>query len=263
MALVDPTRDENLEKHTAAAAAEAPKDDNPAPEVPDKLKGKSPEEVYEMYLNAEKDRSRMANELGEVRGMADRLLKIEEARAAGEGSQDPVQEVTIDPTELLADPTATISKYFETREAKLREEYDSKIQALEGAVSGTSLTVRHNDAQQILNSEEFIEYCKGDPFRLRAAQMGAAGDQEALVELINSYKAANESHSGDPEGQAPARRSTAPVFEGSATGDAPAPKGEIIKRTDIIKKKLEDPEGYLDPAYQQHIQQAYLEGRVK
>lgn len=254
MSLVDPTpkQDDNSQDDPTQTAPAAPA-------VPDKLKDKSPEEVYEMYLNAEKDRSRMANELGEVRSMADRLLKIEESRAA---PADEVEEVKIDPTELLADPTATISKYFEQRESKLRSEYDEKISALEGAVAGTGITVQHNDAQQVLNSQEFVDYCKADPFRLRAAQMGAAGDQEALIELINSYKAQSAPSNTDE----PARETTrqqAPQFEGSATGDAPASTGKIIKRTDIIRKKLEDPEGYLDPAYQAEITTAYQEGRVK
>lgn len=254
--IVDPNENANQPKQTA-------QDEPKAPDLPEKLQGKSIEEIAEMYTNLESERGRIANELGEVRGYADRLLKIEENRQVEQPAVKE-EEVVIDPTELLADPTTTISKYFEQREAKLREEYDQKMAALEGAVGATSLSVQHNDAQAVLNSPEFIEYCKSDPFRLRAAQMGAAGDQQALVELLNSYKAnQGEAYTGDVEGQAPAKAKQAPVFEGSATGDAPATGGPIIKRTDIIKKKLEDPEGYLDPAYQAEIQQAYLDGRVK
>lgn len=248
MSLVDPTQPQE--------GANPQVEDKPkAPELPEKLQGKSVEEIAKMYADLEADRGRLANEVHETRQLTDRLLKIEESRTV-DTPQTPEEPISIDPTDLLADPTATISKYFEQREAKLRSEYDAKINQLENAVSNTAVSVQHQDANEILNSPEFVEYCKGDSFRFRTAQMAAAGDRSALVDLINSYK-----QQASNSQEAPASTRSAPQFEGSA--DAPAPSGEILKRTDIVRKKLEDPEGYLDPAYQALITKAYQEGRVR
>lgn len=263
MSIIDPTNDEAQVDNQGRIIQKDPKPEA-APEVPDKLQGKSMEEVYEMYLNAEKDRSRIANELGEQRKLTDRFLKLEEDRQ----QQGQVEEAfELDATDLLADPVNTLDKYFERKEAAIRSQYEDRIKALEGNMGQQQLVAKHPDAQTITNDPKFLAWVQSNPYRARiAGEAVQKQDLDALDYLLTEYK-------GDvaqPEtvtGAAPVREDPhaavrAASLEKPSAADAGS-GGEIYSRNALIRMKLEDPEGYADPAFQAEIIKAYAEGRVR
>lgn len=234
----------------------------PAPEeVPDKLKGKSMEEVYDMYLNAEKDRSRIANELGEQRRLTDKALSLSQPETA----QVEEEEVfSLDPTDLLADPVQTLDKYFERRESQIRNQYDSRIQHLESTIGQQQLTAKHPDAEQITNDPEFLAWVAAQPVRQQLANQAVSNtDYSALDYLLSEYKGSTSAPAPAPAKVDRKQAARAASFEGSSSGESASSGGEIYSRNALIQMRIENPEGYSDPAFQAEIMKAYAEGRVR
>ena len=255
MSIVDDEKQPEVDNQGRIVQAEPA----PAPEVPDKLKGKSMEEVYDMYLHAEKDRSRIANELGEQRKLTDKALSLSQPETAQEEMEEAL---SLDPTDLLADPVQTLDKYFESREARIRSQYDSRIQQLESTIGQQSLAAKHPDAEQLTNDPEFLAWVASEPVRQQLANQAVSNtDYGALDYLLSEYKG----HQVVPEPAPQVDRKAAAraaSFEGSSSGES-ASSGEIYSRNALIQMKIDNPEGYADPAFQAEIIKAYAEGRVK
>ncbi len=256
MSIVDDEKQPQVDNQGRIVQAEPA----PAPEVPDKLKGKSMEEVYEMYLNAEKDRSRIANELGEQRKLTDKALSLSQPETAQEEMEEAL---SLDPTDLLADPVQTLDKYFESREARIRSQYDSRIQQLESTIGQQSLAVKHPDAEQLTNDPEFLAWVAAQPVRQQLANQAVQNmDYGALDYLLSEYKGSSTQSEPAPAKVDHKAAARAASFEGSSSGES-ARSGEIYSRNALIQMKIENPEGYADPAFQAEIMKAYAEGRVK
>lgn len=263
MSIIDPTDGPQVDNQGRIIQKEEPKSKE-APAVPDKLQGKSMEEVYDMYLNAEKDRSRIANELGEQRKLTDRFLKLEEDR---QQQSQPAESFELDATDLLADPVNTLDKYFERKEAAIKQQYEDRIRALEGNMGQQALVAKHPDATQITNDPKFLGWVQENSYRARiAAEAVQKQDLDALDYLLTEYK-----HDAGASAPAPAKEpvreerhaaARAASMEKPSSGDAGS-GGEIYSRNALIRMKLEDPESYADPAFQAEIIKAYAEGRVR
>ena len=211
------------------------------------------------YRNLEQDHGRLRNEVGESRQLIDRVLKLEESR------QPKVEEerFEIDPTDLLATPVETLDKYFSRKEQSLRQQYDARIAMLEGQLGQRSLEAKHADAAQIVNDPDFVQFVQASPVRMRVAAAALQNqDLSALDDLLTEYKAVKP---GSATPQAPRKDNLSAVRSQSLESNRASSGGnqKVLRRIDIIRKKIEDPEGYEDPAYQAELIAAYQEGRVK
>lgn len=229
-----------------------------------------PESFLKSYKDMEQDYGRLRNEVGESRKLMDRVIALEETRQTPEVTQEP--EVQLDATDLIANPKETLDAYFEQREARLTKQYEERIAQLEGQVGRTQLSAKHTDAGKLVNDPSFLRFVEDSPTRTLVAQQAVQnGDVNALDALLTEYKQAG---SANPE---PAVTSTPAVDPGQAGLQAAAQAslesnnpsggnpnaGKVYLRSDIVRKKIEDPEGWLDPTYQDEILRAYAEGRVK
>lgn len=218
----------------------------------------------EAYRNLEQDHGRMRNEVGDSRQLIDRVLQLEE----GNRQSPPVEDVTLDPTELLTDPTGTLDKYFDRKFEQDRAEYESRISELESQVGQVSLTAAHSDAKTLVNDPNFVAYVQESPTRSRVAQAAVQGDVGALNDLLTEYKAGLQQtvdpgvQYADP-GQAALLAAQAAQLEGSASSGGSSDSGKVYSRQALIRMKIEDPEAYGDPAFQEDIKRAYVEKRVR
>lgn len=238
--------------------------------IPAKLRGKSLDEIVDMYQNLESAHGRMANDLGQQRTLTDRLLglKRDEDLQRG-GAKTPKVEVTS--AELLEKPTEALERFSSARETALVQNLNDRLAQVERATVEAVFTSKHPDAQQIANSTEFRAWVQKSRIRQRTAGFAARGDFGAADDLLTEWKDNQSRRTEDKEvtnqrkdNLAAARRAT--LETGAETGGEDSGRGKDgrqYSRAALMKLRTEDPEKYYSDDYQNVILQAYAEGRVK
>lgn len=228
-------------------------------ELPSKYKGKSLSEIVKMHQEAEKLIGRQAQEVGEVRKLADELLKRQldtpkvEAKAA-------TKEDEID---FFADPDNAVNKKIEKHPAIL--EAKQQALALKQMQTLNRLQQEFPDFQATVNDPEFADWVKASPVRLQLyAQADAQGDYNSAAELLTNWTYVKPKTAPAPAEQEVKKQQRAAVKQatvdvGGPTGSAPSSK--VYRRADLIRLQLEDPDRYAQ--LQPEIMAAYVEGRVK
>lgn len=264
---------ENLKKDLLEASdPDAENDEDVAEEgedeLPEKYRGKSLEDVIKMHQNAESELGRKGNELGQYMSLTDQLLQLKRAEDLQKGgassiaSDDPDIEISTD--ELLDNPKAALDKLVNARIEQYnrnREQQDAQRTMQERM---TAFQKRHPDAQEITSRAEFREWVEGSPSRQLAASHAAQGDLDIGDALLSEWKALQEqelAEKGKRKAMAEAKKAGTERRGSSKVSDAPT--GKTYKRLDLIRLKLQDPEAYGDPSFQEEIMRAYAEGRVK
>ena len=262
---VDPTKQEEQDPNLTAAPAIA----DTAPEtvkeeIPEKYKGKSLDEIVRMHQEAEKLIGRQAQEVGEVRKLADSLLKQQL-----ESKHDTQQPVTAQEIDWFEDPAKAVNQAVENNPIlkKLQEEQakQAQIAALQ------TIEKAHPDFVSVAQSEDFQQWVGGSKIRQQMFAQANNYDADAALELLDTYKslrsikqhkeeiskAADETlKKADDENRGKALKA-ASVQQGG-TGESTKP---IYRRADLIRLRMQDPQRYESMA--DDILAAYNEGRVR
>lgn len=231
-------------------------------ELPEKLRGKSAQELAEMYTNLEKHTGKQANEIGELRKITDEILlrhlnnpPVQEAKE----SQEP--EATPD---FFDDPERAVKSVIERELAPLRQEKEkSKQQEFQ-----TNLQNSFPDYEQIVGSPDFADWVQTSPYRLKMYQDADNWNWDAANELLSTYKALkgkqepaqqeeNKQVSEQDKAERAAKLKAASVEKGS-TGETTR---KVYRRADLGRLLENDPERYY--ALEPEIRKAYAEGRVR
>lgn len=226
----------------------------------------------EGYKNLESVYGRMANDLGVQRKLTDKLLALEK-RSADLGQEKPQPEAPalpkIDPRELIENPDETLGKYLSAREEHLRKQIAEEKRQEQLAQQEQAFLAKHPNYETVANSNEFVTWVTSSPLRQRAAQLAANGDYTVADELLTEFQAlqgngpapvTRQDEGGDPISAA---RRAATESAAQASGGEATSSGKIYRRSDLIALKLEKPEKYSDPRFQDEILRAYAEGRVR
>ena len=227
-----------------------------APAIPQKYRGKKLEDIINMHQEAEKLIGRQAQEVGEVRRLADELLKQQLSKKAPE----PQAPQEVDDLDFFEDPKKAISRAVDSHPdivaARQAAQQMKKQQAAQAIQS------KHPDMGQIVQDPEFIDWVKGSPVRM---QLYTAADQSfdpyAADELLSTFKAIRtRKHTELKEVASTSRTQSlkAANVESSGTGET---SRKIYRRADLIRLRLENPDRY--DALQEEIMKAYSEGRVR
>jgi len=214
------------------------------------------------YKSLESAYGRMANDLGTQRKLTDRLLSLDkEAAPKKEEKALPV----VDVKGLVDKPNETLDSYMTAREERLRQEYNQQLQQLQLAHLEQEFAKKHPNYQEIASSPEFSQWVTSSPLRARVAQLASSGDYSAADELLTEFEVQRKAVPPKEEVEQKQRLEAARQASTTSAAQAPSssPKGKIYRRADLIKMKLERPDQYSDPAYQEEIMRAYAEGRVK
>jgi hypothetical protein len=225
-----------------------------APKVPGKYQGKTLEEIVQMHQEAEKLIGRQAQEVGEVRRLADELLK---QQLAQKKEAPPQVENELD---FFEDPKTAVQKAVASHPDVLAAKQAARqMQQLQ---TQAALAKKHPDFGQVVSDPEFANWVKASPMRLNMyALADAQFDFNAADELISTFKQirGNRTNESVTTGQeVRAKDMKAAAVDVGGTGES---SKKVYRRADLIRLKMTDPARY--EALQPEIMAAYSEGRVK
>ena len=232
----------------------------PVEELPEKYRGKSAIEIARMHQEAEKLIGRQANEVHEVRSLADQLLKQQLDSKAKEAK--PIEESLED--DFFADPASAVNRQVEKHPAVL----EARQAALEMKRMKTAqqLSSKHPDFATIASDSGFQDWVKSSAIRLNLfAKADAEFDFESADELLSTYKELKQIKQQNQVQQSVAVESKAQEQAMKAAtvdvGGAGETSRKVYRRADLIKLRMTDPDRYMQMS--DEIMQAYSEGRVK
>ena len=220
-----------------------------------------------MHRNAESELGRRGNELGQYKSLTDQLLEFKRPNDLVKGGADPdevaAEKVEISSTELLDDPTSAVYKVVETalqNQNRKQEKQDAERALKE---QQAAFLDKHPDAEEIANSSQFVEWVGKSPALSKLGYEAAQGDLVAGDALLTEWKNRQEQQEAPAQEDSLKEARKASTERAGASQVADTPTGKTYRRLDLIRLKIQDPEAYSDPAFQNEIMQAYAEGRVK
>jgi hypothetical protein len=232
----------------------------PVEELPEKYRGKSAIEIARMHQEAEKLIGRQANEVHEVRSLADQLLKQQLDSKAKEAK--PIEESLEE--DFFADPASAVNRQVEKHPAVL----EARQAALEMKRMKTAqqLSSKHPDFATIASDAGFQDWVKSSAIRLNLfAKADAEFDFESADELLSTYKELKQIKQQNQVQQSVAVESKAQEQAMKAAtvdvGGAGETSRKVYRRADLIKLRMTDPDRYMQLS--DEIMDAYATGRVK
>jgi len=223
-------------------------------DIPDKYRGKELSDIIKMHQEAEKLIGKQAQEVGEVRKLADELIKQNLA-----GKPQPIKE---------EEPEVD---FFENPQAAVRKTVDNHPDVLAARQAGQEfkkmqiqqkLASEHPDFTQIVQDPDFANWVKSSPIRIGLyAKADGEFDYDSANELLSTYKqlkgvkAKQTNEAGETQRKSNLKAATVDVGGSGESGK------RVYRRADLIRLKMTDPNRY--DALSEEIMQAYQEGRVK
>jgi hypothetical protein len=263
MAFVEPQEEYTEEELNQAEQVEETQVEQPQEvqedNIPSKYRNKSVDEIIRMHQEAEKLIGRQAQEVGEVRKLADELLK----RQLDSKAQPTVTEEK--ELDFFEDPDKAVNRKIESHPAIQQ----AKQLAMETKQMQTLSRLKESfpDFVQTVQDPDFAEWVKASPVRIKLyAQADGDFDFDAASELLTTWKYVKPSTTKTTtEVPADVKQSQKAAVKAATVDVGGSPEGntskKIYRRIDLIRLNLEDPERY--EAMQDEIMSAYREGRVK
>ena len=225
------------------------------PELPEKYRDKSLDEVVRMHQEAEKLIGKQAQEVGEVRKLADELIRqnltvkqqqqtrdVEPEIDFFENPQKAVQRTVDSHPDILAARQATL----EIKRAQIQQK----------------LAQEHPDFGDIAKNEDFANWVKSSPVRIDLFKKADAEfDYDSANELLSTYKELRSVKQKQTSNAGEATRKQNLKAAGVDVGGSGEASKRVYRRADLIRLKMQDPTRY--EALSEEIMQAYQEGRVK
>jgi hypothetical protein len=223
------------------------------PKLPELYEGKSLEDVIRMHQEANNMIGKQAQEVGEVRRLADELLK--------QNLNSKQQQVEIEPeVDFFENPQRavqeTIDKHPDVLAARQAGQEFKKMQIQQ------KLAHDHPDYTQVVNDSEFQNWVKSSPIRLGLyAKADGEFDYDSANELLSTFKqlrGIKAKESGQADNAARAKTMKAVAVDTGGSGES---SKRIYRRADLIRLKMQDPNRY--DALSDEIMAAYAEKRVR
>lgn len=232
------------------AAQGAPKE-SPLDSLPEKYRGKKIEDVIKMHQETEKLMSKHAQEVGEVRKLADELIKSQLNKPKVE---DRPEEV-----DYFEDPKEAVRRAVESNPAVVNaHQMALKVQQ---QMALQTLATKHPDYREVDSNNEFQDWVKSSRIRQQIYQSAQAFDVDAADELIGTWKqlkATKQRAINEVEIQARDSALTAAAVDTTGTNET---SKKIYRRAEIMNLRVHNPRKF--EAMRDEIEQAYAEGRVK
>ena len=223
-------------------------------ELPEKYRAKSLEEVVRMHQEAEKLIGKQAQEVGEVRKLADELLK----QNLG-SKQQPIKEEEPE-VDFFENPQkavqATIDRHPDVLAARQAGQEFKRMQIQQ------KLAQDHPDYSDVVNDSEFQNWVKSSPVRMGLyAKADGEFDYDSANELLSTFKQIRGIKAKESEQANTAQRTKSMKAAQVDVGGSGESSKRVYRRTDLIRLKMTDPSRY--EALSDEIMQAYSEGRVR
>ena len=224
------------------------------PELPEKYREKSLDEIVKMHQEAEKLIGKQAQEVGEVRKLADELIKQNlGSRQQQTRQEEPEVDFFENPQKAVQRTVDNHPDILAARQVTL-EMKRSQIQQ--------RLAQEHPDFGDIARDQDFANWVKSSPVRIKIFEQADAGyDFDSANELLSTYKqlrSVKQKQTSD-DGEVTRKQNLKAV--GVDVGGSGESSKKVYRRADLIRLKMQDPDRY--DALSQEIMTAYQEGRVR
>jgi hypothetical protein len=242
---------ESVEQETQAEEEEE--------DLPGKYKGKTLKDIVRMHQEAEKLIGRQAQEVGEVRKLADELIKRQ--------ISTPTPQVTAakeeDEVDFFEDPRKAVSKAVEKhpaiQQAQMQAAEFKKMQVQ------TRLQQAFPDFKEVVSDPSFAEWINSSTVRKNLYTIADTQyDFDTAAELISTFKElkGTKQVKQTVEVQQATKEQRTKAMKAAAvdTGTVGLNSQKSYRRADLIRLQLEDPDRYQQ--LQPEIMAAYAEGRV-
>jgi hypothetical protein len=223
-------------------------------ELPEKYRAKSLEDVVRMHQEAEKLIGKQAQEVGEVRKLADELLK-QNLSSKQQRIQEDEPEVDFfeNPQKAVQ---ATIDRHPDVLAARQAGQDFKRMQIQQKLVHD------HPDYAQIAGDAEFQNWVKSSPVRLGLyAKADGEFDYDSANELLSTFKQLRGVKAKESEQASTAVRAKSMKAAQVDVGGSGESSKRVYRRADLIRLKMTDPSRY--ETLSDEIMQAYAEGRVR
>jgi len=223
------------------------------PELPEKYREKSLDEIVKMHQEAEKLIGKQAQEVGEVRRLADELIK----QNLGSRQQTRQEEPEVD---FFENPQKAVQRTVDNHPDILAAR--QVTQEMRRAQIQQRLAQEHPDFGDIAKDQDFANWVKSSPIRIKIFEQADSGyDFDSANELLSTYKqlrSVKQKQTSD-DGEVTRKQNLKAV--GVDVGGSGESSKKVYRRADLIRLKMQDPNRY--DALSDEIMAAYQEGRVR
>lgn len=251
--LIDPVEvDENEQVEDVQQEAETEQASEGVADIPPEYQGKTQAELIKMHQEAQSRLGSQGSEVGELRRIVDDfILKQSETKAP-----EPAEEV-----DFFADPDKAVESKIANHPA-IREAQETTLRMRQEQAK-QELINKHPDAQEIIQTPEFINWVKSDDIRMELlTRADQQYDSKAADNLFSQWKQIKQSSEAAVQNEVEARKDTVKrASTGGAKGSTEAPSKKIYRRADIIELMKTDPRRY--QSMEPEIRKAYMEKRVR
>lgn len=223
-------------------------------DIPNFYRDKSLEDVIKMHQEANKLIDRQGKEVGEIRKLADELIK-QNLSSNKQSIKEEAPEVD----------------FFENPKEAIRQTVDNHPDVVAGRQAAhdfkrmqiqQKLVQEHPDYGQVASDPDFANWVKSSPIRINLfAKADGEFDYDSANELLTTYKQLRGVKAKQTSDAGEATRKTNLKAAGVDIGGSGESGKRVYRRADLIRLKMTDPNRY--EALSDEIMQAYAEGRVK
>jgi hypothetical protein len=223
-------------------------------ELPEKYRDKSLDDIVKMHQEAEKLIGKQAQEVGEVRKLADELIKQNlGSRQQQTRQEEPEVDFFENPQRAVQRTVDSHPDIIAARQVTL-EMKRSQIQQ--------RLAQEHPDFGDIAKDQDFANWVKSSPVRIKIFEQADSGyDFDSANELLSTYKQLRGVKNKQVSDAGEASRKQTLKAVGVDTGGSGESSKKVYRRADLIRLKMQDPNRY--EALSDEIMVAYQEGRVR
>ena len=223
-------------------------------ELPEKYRDKSLDDIVRMHQEAEKLIGKQAQEVGEVRKLADELIKQNlGSRQQQTRQEEPEVDFFENPQKAVQRTVDSHPDIIAARQVTL-EMKRSQIQQ--------RLAQEHPDFGEIAKDQDFANWVKSSPVRIKIFEQADSGyDFDSANELLSTYKQLRGVKNKQVSDAGEASRKQTLKAVGVDTGGSGESSKKVYRRADLIRLKMQDPNRY--EALSDEIMTAYQEGRVR
>ena len=223
-------------------------------ELPEKYRDKSLDEIVRMHQEAEKLIGKQAQEVGEVRKLADELIKQNlGSRQQQTRQEEPEVDFFENPQKAVQRTVDNHPDILAARQVTL-EMKRAQIQQ--------RLAQEHPDFGEIAKDQDFANWVKSSPIRIKIFEQADSGyDYDSANELLSTYKQLRSVKQKQTSNEGEVTRKQNLKAVGVDVGGSGESSKRVYRRADLIRLKMQDPDRY--DALSQEIMAAYSEGRVR
>ena len=221
--------------------------------IPEKYRNKNLDDIIKMHQEAEKLIGKQAQEVGEVRKLADELIKQNLGQKVQHAEVEPEVDFFENPQKAIQ---STVDRHPDVLAAKQAANDFKKMQIQQ------KLAQEHPDFQQVTADPEFVNWVKSSNVRMGLyAKADGEFDYDSANELLSTFKELRgvKTRKVASDGES-SRKSSLKAAAVDVGGSGESGK-RTYRRADLIRLKMNDPDRY--EALSNEIMQAYQEGRVK